>query len=69
MTMQAPATLPKISVEQLVERIFAFRQITRLDQRLLMSTLLSKEALSHEDYIQINRVLDGVQKGLLKVVD
>lgn len=67
--MPISTSAPKVAVEQLVDRIFTFRQITRLDQRLLMSTLLSKEALNDADYIQINRVLDAVQKGLLKVVD
>lgn len=67
--MSATAYLPKVSVEQIVERIFTFRQISRTDQHLLMSTLLSKDALSTTDRVQINRVCDALQRGLLSVVD
>lgn len=67
--MSAPTTLPKISVEQIVERIFAFRQISRTDQRLLMSAFLSKDSLSEADQLQVNRVLDALQKGLISVVE
>lgn len=68
-TMQAQATLPKISLDKIVERIMAFRQISRIDQRLLMSSLLSKDSLSEQDQSNINRVFDALQRGLLKVVD
>ena len=68
-TMQAQATLPKISLDKIVERIMAFRQISRIDQRLLMSSLLSKDSLSEQDQSSINRVFDALQRGLLKVVD
>ena len=67
--MQAQATLPKISLDKIVERIMAFRQISRIDQRLLMSSLLSKDSLSEQDQSSINRVFDALQRGLLKVVD
>lgn len=68
-TMQAQATLPQISLDKIVERIMAFRQISRIDQRLLMSSLLSKDSLSEQDQSNINRVFDALQRGLLKVVD
>ena len=67
--MAAQGSLPKVSVEQIVERIFAFRQITRTDQRLLMSVFVSNESLSETDHAHINRVFDALQKGWLKVVD
>lgn len=67
--MQAQATLPKISLDKIVERIMAFRQISRIDQRLLMSSLLSKDSLSEQEQSNINRVFDALQRGLLKVVD
>ncbi|MBW4678617.1 MAG: hypothetical protein KME19_00695 [Microcoleus vaginatus WJT46-NPBG5] len=67
--MQAQATLPKISLDKIVERIMAFRQISRIDQRLLMSSLLSKDSLSEQEQSSINRVFDALQRGLLKVVD
>jgi hypothetical protein len=67
--MPASASLPTISVQQIVERIFVFRQISRTDQRLLMSTFLSQETLSDAEHLLINRVFDALKQGLLKVVD
>ena len=60
---------PKVSVEAIVDRIFAFRQITPIDQRLLRSALLSKKALSEKDQFQLNRVCEGLQSGLILVVE
>lgn len=59
----------KVSVEAIVDRIFAFRQITPIDQRLLRSALLSKQALSEKDQFQLNRVCEGLQSGLILVVE
>ncbi|MBD1878639.1 hypothetical protein [Coleofasciculus sp. FACHB-T130] len=67
--MPASASLPTIPVQQIVERIFVFRQISRTDQRLLMSTFLSQETLSEAEHLLINRVFDALKQGLLKVVD
>jgi hypothetical protein len=67
--MQAQATLPKLSVETIVERILAFRQITRTDQRLLMTALLSKDSFNESEQSQINLVFDRLQRGLIRVVD
>ena len=67
--MPASASLPTVSVQQIVERIFVFRQISRTDQRLLMSTFLSQETLSDAEHLLINRVFDALKQGLLKVVD
>jgi len=61
--------LAKASVEKIVERIFAVRQITRTDQQLLMSELLSKNTLNQKDESLINRVFNALQKGLIRVVD
>lgn len=67
--MQAQATLPKLSVETIVERILEFRQITRIDQRLLMAALLSKDSFNENEHSQINLVFDRLQRGLIRVVD
>lgn len=56
-------------LEQLIDRIFKFRQITRLDQQLLMSILLTKEEITEDDNDKINRVFDAVRSGRLQVVD
>lgn len=60
---------PKVSVEAIVDRIFAFRQITPIDQRLLRSALLSKDALSENDQFHLNRVFEGLQSGSILVVE
>jgi hypothetical protein len=44
--MQATSTSTPMSLETVLERIFAIGRITRRDQQLLMSTLLSKEGLN-----------------------
>nr|WP_193195898.1 hypothetical protein [Nostoc sp. MG11] len=59
----------QILLEILLEHVFTIRRITRQDQQLLMSTQLSKEGLNEEERLQISRVFDALQKGLLKVVD
>ncbi|BAZ27918.1 hypothetical protein NIES4074_03460 [Cylindrospermum sp. NIES-4074] len=67
--MQATNTSTQTMLETILERIFAIRRITRRDQQLLMSTLLSKEGLNESDRLQIGRVFDALQRGLIKVVD
>ncbi|WP_414575541.1 hypothetical protein [Anabaena sp. CCY 9402-a] len=67
--MQATSSSIPLSLETVLERIFAIGRITRRDQQLLMSTLLSKEGLNERERQQISRIFDGIQRGLLKVVD
>ncbi len=57
------------SLEQVVERIFRFRQISRLDQQLLMSAMLSKNSVQQSDHTLINRVFDALRQGKIRVVD
>ena len=56
-------------IEELVDQILATRQISRTDQNRFMSALLAKNTLKKEDQLQINRVFDGLQTGLIRVVD
>lgn len=67
--MQAQAYLPTIAIEKIVERILAFRQITRLDQHLLMSARVTKDSINEKDMTQIKLVSDRLQRGLVRVVD
>ncbi|MBD2436573.1 hypothetical protein [Nostoc sp. FACHB-110] len=67
--MLATSSSKQMSLENLLEHIFTIRRITRQDQQLLMSALLSKDGLSEQEHQQINRVFDALKKGLLKVVD
>lgn len=59
----------RIDLDCIVERIFAFRQITRLDQRLLMSVMLSKTEITPRENLQLDRIFEGVKSGRLQVVD
>ncbi len=59
----------QILLETVLERIFSIRKITRQDQNLLMSSLLSKEGLDENERRQITRVFDGLRNGFIKVVD
>jgi hypothetical protein len=69
MGMQSEKNLNEASVKDVVERIFASRRITRADQRRFMAALMSKDALTTEEHDQINRVFDGLRRGILRVVD
>lgn len=67
--MLTTVTANQMQLESVLERIFAIRRITRHDQQLLMTTLLSKDGLNEQESRQISKVFDAVQRGLLKVVD
>lgn len=67
--MELTAKSNTTNVEAILERIFANRRITRQDQNIMMSNLLSQEGLSEKNRLQINQVFDGLKRGLIKVVD
>lgn len=67
--MQYQGHPPKPTLEQVVERIFTTHRITRGDQQLFMKTLLSKDELSPHEQQHIDRVFDGLRRGLIRVVD
>nr|WP_290228168.1 hypothetical protein [Trichocoleus desertorum] len=58
-----------MAIQELVDRILASRRISRTEQNRFMSALLAKNSLSEEDQQQITRVFDGLQTGLIRVVD
>jgi hypothetical protein len=61
------ASTTKISVEAIVQRIFAFRQITALDRRLLKSAVM--KGMEQKDQSHINRLCHAIQSGLILVVE
>lgn len=67
--MQCSVSDPQPTVEQLVYRIFSSRKITRADQQILMSLLLSKEVLTLEEHQYIDQVFERLRNGLIRVVD
>lgn len=62
--MNAPP-VDTLTLEKIVERILATRQITRLDQH----SLLALSNLNAQEKLLINRLFDRLRTGLLKVVD
>ncbi|MGM3305888.1 hypothetical protein ACSQ6I_07885 [Anabaena sp. WFMT] len=57
------------NLEEILERIFSNRRITRQDQHIMMSSLLEAEGLSEQNMREINKVFDALKRGLIKVVD
>lgn len=67
--MQTLGTIPQTSIAQVLDRIFASGKITRSDENYLLRATLSNHTLNEVELRQINRVLNHLQMGLLKVVD
>lgn len=54
-------------IQRMVAHIFEVRKLTQADQRTLMA-LFSQNSLSSSEEVLINRIYDGVRRGLIKVV-
>ena len=61
------ASTPKIPVETIAQRIFAFRQITPLDRMLLKTAVMNE--FDQKDHFHINRLCQAIQSGLVLVVE
>ena len=61
--------LTATNLQQVVEQIFETRRITRVVQRALMATVLSKTLLSYEEKALVDRVFEALRRGILRVVD
>jgi hypothetical protein len=60
---------PKFPVQQVANRIIYLRKITRVDQHLFMSAVLSKKLLSLEEKNLVEQVYQGLNKGWIRVVE
>jgi len=60
---------PKFPVQHVASRIICLRQITRIDQYLFMSAVLSKKSLSPEEKNMVEQVYQGLNRGWIKVVE
>jgi hypothetical protein len=71
--MTASTDLGQATIREIVDRIFMTRQITRSDQARFMAIVLGEAPLTAEDRTHVDRVFDGLQRGLqrglLRVVD
>lgn len=66
---QTQVYFPKFPVQQVANRIIGVRQITRIDQRLFMSAVLSKKFLSQEEQNLVEQVYQGLNRGWIRVVE
>lgn len=53
---------------QLIDRIGETNQITRSEHLLLTTAMLSGKNITEEDRRQINRILDAIQSGRVKII-
>jgi acetamidase/formamidase len=67
--MESQFYCSQFTIEQVIHQIMARRRISRMDQHLLMSVLLSKNGISEIEKSMIEKVFDFLQRGLLRVVD
>ena len=58
-----------LTISQMVDRIVASGKITRRENLVLTSALLSDDKITEEDRHQINRIFDYIQIGRLKFID
>lgn len=58
-----------LTVNQMVETIMTSAQITRRQHIQLTNAILSENQITEEDRRQINRILDYLQIGKIKIVD
>jgi len=58
-----------LTVNQMVETIMTSGQITRRQHIQLTNAILSENQITEEDRRQINRILDYIQIGKIKIVD
>lgn len=58
----------ELSTEKLVAQILSANQISRADRQRLKDALLD-DAISEQELALIERVIEGVRRGLLTIVD
>ncbi len=63
------ASFSKKTAEEVIRNIASRHIINRTDQKIFMSALLSKGTISQEDKETIEKIHQGLQSGLIKVID
>ena len=56
-------------LEQLINKIFRQRCISRDTQQQLMQALFDKGALTEREATQVNRMFDAISQGQIRVTD
>ncbi|MBD1863790.1 hypothetical protein H6F72_19220 [Trichocoleus sp. FACHB-46] len=66
--MSVELVAPQATLEQIIAKIIASRQISRLDQRLLMKASCQAALTTQEENL-LKQVYELLHRGLLKVVN
>ncbi|MBC7969729.1 MAG: hypothetical protein H7Z11_06330 [Verrucomicrobia bacterium] len=67
--MRSIQSNPNSAIHQLVDRILAVGEMSRQEHLKLTSILLAEQKLTNGDRNKINRILDYIQTGRLKLID
>lgn len=67
--VRSVANMPGVSVSPTVKRIIASGQMNRREYLQLTSAILANHRITEDERRQINRVLDYIQIGRLRLVD
>jgi hypothetical protein len=65
----ARQTSPAAIVSEIVDRLISSRQMSHREYHHLCSIILSDNRVDEEERLQINRLLDAIQAGQLRVVN
>lgn len=60
---------PTVLVHAIADRIIASRRITRTDQNILMSALLSSDTLTLEEQNLVQQIYKDLRLGLIRVIE
>lgn len=66
---RSPSSQPNLVAHQVVKGILERGQLTPKEYLIITSALISNRALTQEMKQEINRILDALQAGRLKLVD
>lgn len=66
---QSQIESPTVVVHAIADRIMASRRITRSDQNVLMSALLSSDTLTPEEQHLVQQIYKDLRLGLIRVTD
>jgi hypothetical protein len=66
--MDTIASTDRNAIRRAVDRILSSRQISRQDQRTLM-TLLSGHCLSSQEKLWVDRIYEDLHRGLIRAID
>lgn len=67
--MVPQVALPSANVQEIARQVFQSRKLTREHQHYFMAAAFASSGLSEAEQAVISRLFDGVQHGLIRVVD